>query len=55
MVNGTGLAVTAVLGEYLCMQKELQEIPISSIRRPDRQRSNGVPAVTELTAVAVRK
>ncbi|GAB4817788.1 hypothetical protein N2152v2_004834 [Parachlorella kessleri] len=55
LVNGTGLAVTAVLGEYLCMQKELQEIPISSIRRPDRQRSNGVPAVTELTAVAVRK
>jgi hypothetical protein len=55
LVNGTGLAVTAVLGEYLCMQKEMQDIPISSIRRPDRQRSNGIPAVTELAAVAVRK
>lgn len=54
VVNGTGLAMTAVLGEWLCMQREMQDIPLSSLRRPDRQRSNEVPAVTELAAVSVR-
>lgn len=55
LVNGASLTLTAVMGEWLCIQKEMQDIPISSIRRPERQRSNGVPAVTELQAVAVRK
>ena len=61
-MNGTGLAVAAVLGEWLCMQKEMQEIPLASLRRPerarsgpDRSRSNGIPVVTELTAISTRK
>ena len=40
-------AVTAVLGEWLCVQQEMREIPLASIPR------NGGSA--ELTAVAVRK
>ncbi|KAI3521623.1 hypothetical protein L1887_11094 [Cichorium endivia] len=32
IVNGTGLAVMALLGEYLCIQRELKEIPISRLR-----------------------
>nr|XP_043617345.1 protein SYS1 homolog [Erigeron canadensis] len=32
VVNGTGLAVMALLGEYLCIQRELREIPISRLR-----------------------
>ncbi|KAG8379923.1 hypothetical protein BUALT_Bualt07G0139900 [Buddleja alternifolia] len=31
-VNITGLAMMALLGEYLCMKRELQEIPISRYR-----------------------
>lgn len=62
VVNGTGLAVAAVAGEWLCMQKEMQDIPLATLRqRPERQRnnerprSNGVPVVTELTAINTRK
>ncbi|KAK3410970.1 protein SYS1 homolog isoform X1 [Eucalyptus grandis] len=29
VVNGTGLAVTSLLGEYLCIRRELREIPIA--------------------------
>ncbi|XP_048140691.1 protein SYS1 homolog isoform X2 [Rhodamnia argentea] len=29
VVNGTGLAVMALLGEYLCIKRELREIPIA--------------------------
>lgn len=32
IVNGSGLAVMALLGEYLCIQRELREIPISRLR-----------------------
>lgn len=32
-LHGTNLAVTALLGEWLCIQKELQEIPMTSLRR----------------------
>ncbi|KAK6148873.1 hypothetical protein DH2020_016398 [Rehmannia glutinosa] len=32
VVNITGLAVMALLGEYLCMRRELREIPISRFR-----------------------
>lgn len=32
IVNGTGIAVMALLGEHLCMRRELQEIPIMRIR-----------------------
>ncbi|XP_071711628.1 uncharacterized protein [Rutidosis leptorrhynchoides] len=32
IVNGTGLAVMGLLGEYLCIQRELREIPISRLR-----------------------
>ncbi|GMY34239.1 protein SYS1 homolog [Fagus crenata] len=29
-VNGTGIAVMALLGEYLCIRRELREIPITT-------------------------
>ncbi|CAH1422588.1 unnamed protein product [Lactuca virosa] len=32
IVNGTGLALMALLGEYLCIKRELREIPISRFR-----------------------
>ena len=32
VVNGSGLAVMALLGEYLCIRRELREIPISRLR-----------------------
>ncbi|GFZ04146.1 coatomer subunit beta-2 [Actinidia rufa] len=32
VVNGTGVAVMALLGEYLCIRRELQEIPIARYR-----------------------
>lgn len=32
IVNGTGIAVMALLGEYLCMKRELQEIKIPRYR-----------------------
>ncbi|MFS7974242.1 hypothetical protein Hanom_Chr09g00866261 [Helianthus anomalus] len=32
VVNGTGLAIMALLGEYLCIKRELREIPISRLR-----------------------
>ncbi|KAF2301303.1 hypothetical protein GH714_022502 [Hevea brasiliensis] len=32
IVNGTGLAVMALLGEYLCIRRELREIPITRYR-----------------------
>jgi hypothetical protein len=35
IVNGTGLALMALLGEYLCIKRELREIPI-----PTRYRLN---------------
>jgi hypothetical protein len=34
VVNAINLTITAVLGEWLCLQHELKEIPMSSIRRP---------------------
>jgi hypothetical protein len=32
VVNGTGIAVMALLGEYLCIRRELREIPITTTR-----------------------
>ncbi|GMN37258.1 hypothetical protein TIFTF001_006678 [Ficus carica] len=32
VVNGTGVAVMALLGEYLCIKRELREIPITRFR-----------------------
>ena len=32
VVNGTGVAVMALLGEYLCIRRELREIPITRFR-----------------------
>lgn len=32
VVNGTGLAIMALLGEYLCIRRELREIPITRYR-----------------------
>jgi protein SYS1 len=32
VVNITGLAIMALLGEYLCIWRELKEIPISRLR-----------------------
>ncbi|XP_076946278.1 uncharacterized protein LOC143617683 [Bidens hawaiensis] len=32
VVNGTGLAIMALLGEYLCIKREVREIPISRLR-----------------------
>ena len=32
VVNITGLAIMALLGEYLCIRRELKEIPISWLR-----------------------
>lgn len=32
VVNGTGVAVMALLGEYLCIKRELREIPITRSR-----------------------
>ncbi|EEF34199.1 conserved hypothetical protein [Ricinus communis] len=32
VVSGTGLAVMALLGEYLCIRRELKEIPITRYR-----------------------
>lgn len=32
VVNGTGIAVMALLGEYLCIRRELREIPITRLR-----------------------
>lgn len=32
VVNGSGLAVMALLGEYLCIRRELREIPITRLR-----------------------
>ncbi len=33
-LTGAGLAATATLGEWLCIQQELREIPLASIPRP---------------------
>ena len=32
IVNGTGIAVMALLGEYLCIKRELRDIPITRFR-----------------------
>ena len=32
VVNGCGLAVMALLGEYLCIRRELMDIPLSALR-----------------------
>ncbi|KAM3699836.1 hypothetical protein ACB098_05G054500 [Castanea mollissima] len=32
VLNGTGVAVMALLGEYLCIRRELLEIPITQFR-----------------------
>ena len=32
VLNGTGVAVMALLGEYLCIRRELREIPITRFR-----------------------
>jgi hypothetical protein len=48
MVTGTELGIASVLGEWLCMRQELQEIPISSLR------ARGGGGVTELASMTVR-
>lgn len=42
VVNGTGIGVMALLGEYLCMRRELQEIKIPTTR----YRSSKFPPTT---------
>ncbi|KAF4372450.1 hypothetical protein F8388_027123 [Cannabis sativa] len=32
IVNGTGIAIMALLGEYLCIKREMREIPITRLR-----------------------
>ncbi|XP_031485207.1 uncharacterized protein LOC116254167 [Nymphaea colorata] len=32
IVNGTGFAIMALLGEWLCIRRELREIPITRLR-----------------------
>ncbi|PON36017.1 Integral membrane protein SYS [Parasponia andersonii] len=32
IVNGTGIAIMALLGEYLCIRREMREIPITRLR-----------------------
>lgn len=60
-MTGVNTAATALLGEWLCMQKEMQDIPLSSLRRPAGDSGargsggagNGARA-TELTSVVTR-
>lgn len=40
IVNGTGFAVMAFLGERLCMRQELQEIPITRYRSVGPSKQN---------------
>lgn len=40
IVNGTGFAVMALLGEWLCMRQELQEIPITLYRSVGPSKQN---------------
>lgn len=42
-LHGTNVAVTALLGEWLCMQKEMQDIPLANLRR---NRANAGAAAT---------
>lgn len=51
VLHGTNVAVTALLGEWLCMQKELQEIPMASLRRA-RAATGGAGATTATAARA---
>lgn len=32
VVNGTGLALMSLLGEWLCIRREMREIPMSRLR-----------------------
>lgn len=47
------LAITTVLGEWLCMQKELQDIPMTSLStagaRIEQEMVRQVPVVTILS------
>ncbi|KAF7123658.1 hypothetical protein RHSIM_Rhsim12G0197400 [Rhododendron simsii] len=53
IVNGTGIAVTALLGEYLCVQfREMREIPITRYRS---SRSLGLDVFLSLFGLAVRR
>lgn len=60
IVTGVNTAATALLGEWLCMQKEMQDIPLSSLRRPAGDagaRSSGVgngARAAELTSIVTR-
>lgn len=47
LVNALNIAVTAGVGEWLCFQKELQEIPLATIRRPAQ--------ATELTGILTQQ
>ncbi|KAL9272692.1 SYS1-like protein [Drosera capensis] len=48
VVNGTGLAVMALLGEYLCIRRELREIPITRLRASRRIKLPYVHVVSTL-------
>lgn len=50
VVNGTGLAVMALLGEFLCIRRELREIPIARYR-PSKQ-ENHCPFIFEKSFLA---
>ncbi|GBG91849.1 hypothetical protein CBR_g53740 [Chara braunii] len=43
VVNGIGLAIMAVLGEWLCMQKELRDIPIRGGRGAATSSARALP------------
>ncbi|XP_075664323.1 uncharacterized protein LOC142633950 [Castanea sativa] len=42
VLNGTGVAVMALLGEYLCIRRELLEIPITQFRSTERREENQI-------------
>ncbi|KAM3699837.1 hypothetical protein ACJW31_05G056000 [Castanea mollissima] len=50
VLNGTGVAVMALLGEYLCIKRELREIPITRLRS-SQQRSSCVDEYGSLNSV----
>ncbi|KAM1219626.1 uncharacterized protein LOC126634060 isoform X1 [Malus sylvestris] len=42
VVNVTGVALMALLGEYLCIRRELREIPITRYRASKNKHSRGI-------------
>jgi len=45
LLNGAGMGVMAALGEWLCLRKEMRDIPIVSGIGAQRQRSGAAAAL----------